>query len=242
MAEFKLPTETVELPSKGLLYPKDNPLSSGQIEMKYMTAKEEDILTNQSYIQNGTVIDKLLQSLIVSDVNYNDLLVGDKNALLIASRILGYGKEYTFTHKGKQETVDLTLIGNKILDESLFTPGLNEFNFELPSTGTLITFKLLTHGDENKIQRELQGLKKLNPDISPEATTRLKYMILSVDGATEKKDIREFVDNYLLARDARAFREYVNQIQPDVDLSFFPDGGGDAINIPIGLNFFWPDI
>ena len=90
MTEFKLPTETVDLPSKGLLYPSDNPLSNGQIEMKYMTAKEEDILTNQSYIQNGTVIDKLLQSLIISKINYSDLLIGDKNSLLIASRILGY--------------------------------------------------------------------------------------------------------------------------------------------------------
>jgi len=89
----KFPTEIVELPSKGLVYPQDNPLSSGKIEMKYMTAKEEDILTNQSYIQNGTVLDKLLQSLIVSKIDYKDLIVGDKNALLIAARILGYGKD-----------------------------------------------------------------------------------------------------------------------------------------------------
>lgn len=242
MAEFTLPTEIIELPSKGILYPSENPLSSGKIEMKYMTAKEEDILTNQSYIQNGTVIDKLLQSLIISEVNYNDLLLGDKNALLIASRILGYGKDYTFKYNGEEETVDLTLLKNKEVNESLYSKGNNEFNFDLPHTGTSITFKLLTHGDEGKIQRELDGLKKINPNGSPEATTRLKYMILSVDGETEKKKIREFVDNYLLARDSRALREYVNQIQPDVDLSFFPENGGDAINIPIGLNFFWPDI
>ena len=86
MAEFKLPTEIVELPSKGLIYPEDNPLSSGKIEMKYMTAKEEDILSNQAYIEKGIVIDKLLQSLIVSDINYNDLVIGDKNAIMIAAR------------------------------------------------------------------------------------------------------------------------------------------------------------
>lgn len=242
MAEFKLPTEIVDLPSKGLLYPEDNPLSSGQIEMKYMTAKEEDILTNQSYIQNGTVIDKLLQSLIVSKINYNDLLIGDKNALLIASRILGYGKDYKFTANGKQEVVDLTTLEDKVLDKSLYQKGVNKFTFELPSTGTTIVFKLLTHGDEVKIQNEIKGLQKINPNNSPEATTRLKHMILSVDGEEEKKDIRNFVDNYLLARDARAFREYVSQIQPDIDLTFFPDGGGEPINIPIGLNFFWPDL
>jgi len=221
MAEFKLPTEIVDLPSKGLLYPTDNPLSSGQIEMKYMTAKEEDILTNQSYIQNGTVIDKLLQSLIISKVNYNDLLIGDKNALLIASRILGYGKDYKFTANGKQETIDLTTLEDKVLDESLYQKGVNKFTFELPSTGTTIVFKLLTHGDEIKIQNEIKGLQKINPNNSPEATTRLKHMILSVDGEEEKKDIRNFVDNYLLARDARSFREYVSKIQPDVDLTFF---------------------
>lgn len=242
MAEFKLPTETIELPSKGLLYPSDNPLSSGTIEMKYMTAREEDILTNQSYIQNGTVIDKLLQSLIVSKINYSDLLIGDKNALLIASRILGYGKDYTFVYGGKEEIVDLTQLKNKELDESLYTRGVNKFNFELPNTGTHITFKLLTHGDEAKIQNEIKGLQKINPGNSPEATTRLKHMILAIDGDEEQKNIRNFVDNYLLARDARAFREYVSQIQPDVDLTFFPESGRESINIPIGLNFFWPDL
>ena len=242
MAQFKLPTEVVDLPSKGLLYPKDNPLSSGKVEMKYMTAKEEDILTNQSYIQNGTVIDKLLQSLIVSKINYNDLLVGDKNALLIASRILGYGKEYKFQYGGKSEIVDLTTLKDKELDEFLYQRGINRFSFVLPTTNTIIEFKLLTHGDEVKIQNEIKGLKKINSNSSPEATTRLKYMILSVEGDEEKKNIREFIDNYFLARDARAFREYVSQIQPDIDLTFFPSNGGEAINIPIGLNFFWPDI
>ena len=86
--KFKFPTEIVELPSKGLLYPKDNPLSSGKIEMKYMTAKEEDILTNQNYIRQGIVLDKLMQALIVSKCNYDDLIVGDKNAIMVASRIL----------------------------------------------------------------------------------------------------------------------------------------------------------
>ena len=104
--KFKFPTEQVELPSKGLVYPKDNPLSSGQIEMKYMTAREEDILTNQNYIAKGTVIDKLLQALIVSDINYNDIVVGDKNALLVAARILGYGKDYEFSYRGETHTID----------------------------------------------------------------------------------------------------------------------------------------
>ena len=241
MAEFKLPTETVELPSKGLLYSSDNPLSSGTIEIKYMTAKEEDILTNPNYISNGTVLDKLLKSLIVTDINYNDLLIGDKNAIMIAARILGYGAEYKFTYNGKEETVNLSEVENKKIDESLYTKGLNEFNFTLPTSGNELTFKILTHGDEVKINQELEGLKKLNTENSPELTTRLKYMITSVNGEKDKKVIREFVDTAFLARDARAFREYVQKIQPDVDLTFFPSSSQRSTSIPIGLSFFWPD-
>ena len=106
MSEFKFPTEVIDLPSKGLLYPKDSPLASGKLEMKYMTAKEEDILTNQNYIQRGIVIDKLLQSLIVSDIDYTQLVTGDQNAVMIAARILGYGKDYEFTYGGKKQVID----------------------------------------------------------------------------------------------------------------------------------------
>ena len=94
--QFTTPTEIVDLPSKGLVYPESNPLSTGKVEMKYMTAREEDILTNQNYISKGTVLDELIKSLIVSDVKYEDMIVGDKNALLVAARILGYGKDYKF--------------------------------------------------------------------------------------------------------------------------------------------------
>ena len=241
MAEFKLPTETIELPSKGLLYPSDNPLSSGTIEMKYMTAKEEDILTNQSYISDGTVFDKLFKSLIVSKINYDDLLIGDKNAILVAARILGYGKDYKFTIGGEEFTVDLSKVENKPLDESLYTKGVNRFSFSLPSTGINIGFKILTHKDEASIKNEISGLKKINPTSAPDITTRLKYTILSIDGDEDRKSVREFVDNYLLARDAKALRNYVREIQPDVDLTFFPEGSQTRVDIPIGLGFFWPN-
>ena len=241
MAEFKLATEVVDLPSKGYLYSKDSPLAEGKIEIKYMTAKEEDILTNSSYIQKGTVLDKLFQSLIVSKINYNDLLIGDKNAIMIAARILGYGKDYNFTYEGVEETVDLTEVNNIEINDELFKSGKNEFNFTFPHSGNEITFKLLNHGDETKIQRELDSLKKVNKNEDPTLTTRLKHMILSVEGKTEKKDIREFVDKYLLARDARALREYIKSISPDVDLTFFPSGSETTKTIPIGVGFFWPD-
>jgi len=241
MSEFKIPTEEIELPSKGLVYPEDNPLSSGKIEIKYMTAKEEDILTNQSYIKKGIVIDKLLQSLIVSKVDYNDFIIGDKNALMVAARVLGYGKDYEFQYDGEDVEVDLSLLEPKPLDESYFSKGQNHFLFTLPSTKTSITFKLLTHKDENNINKELEGLKRLSKTNPPELSTRLKYIITSIDGDPEDKSIREFVDKYMLAQDARALRKHIDEFQPDIDLSFFPPDSEKPHSIPINLNFFWPD-
>ena len=239
------PTEEVTLPSKGLIYPQDNPLSKGVLEMKYMTAKEEDILTNESYIKNGTVIDKLLQTLIVTPINYNDLIVGDKNAIMIAARVLGYGKDYSFKLNEEDFTVDLTEIEDKVIKEDhLLEKGKNEFEFTLPTVKKSITFKILTHGDEKKIDTELKGLKKINKQSSAEYSTRLKHMILSVEGDYERKTCRQFVDNGLLARDARALREYIKEIQPDVDLTFdLEDSAGNVkgVKVPIGITFFWPD-
>jgi len=242
MSEFKFPTEEVELPSKGLLYPKDHPLSSGKVEIKYMTAKEEDILSNQSFIQKGIVLEKLLRSVIVSkDINVDDLIVGDKNALLIATRILGYGKEYKVTIAGEEENIDLTGLENKDFDETLVTQGVNEFTYALPSTGNILTYKIITGRDEKAIDRELAGLKKLNKESDSSISTRLKFMILSVDGNEEKKFIREFIDNAFLARDSRAFRSHVADTQPDVNLKYITESGEEVL-VPIGLSFFWPDL
>ena len=237
----KFPTEMVDLPSKGLLYPEDSPLRAGSIEMKYMTAREEDILTNSNYIQQGIVLDKLLESLIVTKINFKDLLVGDKNAILIASRILGYGQDYEFETNGRVHQVDLTTLKDKELPSDVDYNNGNDFNFTLPASKDEITFKLLSHGDELAIDQELKGLKKINPNGSPELSTRLKYMITSVNGDREKKTIREFVDNELLARDSRALRQEVKRISPDINLTIQGDGGED-IAIPINLNFFWPDL
>ena len=244
MAEFKIPTETVDLPSKGLLYPKDSPLAEGKIELKYMTAKEEDILTNQNYIRQGTVIDKLLQSLIVTKINYNDLLVGDKNAIMVAARILSYGANYNFNYDGVEQEIDLSSIENKPLSEELQQTESNNFTFTLPHSGNVVTFKLLTHGDEGKIENEVKGLKKLNKEETPDVTVRLAYMITSINGSEDRKDIREFVNNYFLAKDAREFRKYYGSISPDVDLNVTlvdSNGAEEDTDLPIGINFFWPD-
>jgi len=248
--KFKYPTEQIELPSKGLIYPKESPLSKGVVEMKYMTAKEEDILSNANFIRQGTVIDKLLQSMIVTPIDFNELLNGDKNAILLAARILGYGKEYDFlytdptTGQSEKASVDLSTLDAKPLDESLYTPGKNEFNFELPFSKTVVTFKLLTHGDETKLDKEVAGLKKVNANGSYDITTRLKHTILAINGDRETSTVREFADN-MLARDVRALREYINKISPDVDLKIsFTKANGDVVEgveLPIGVSFFWPD-
>lgn len=244
-SKFSLPTEVVELPSKGLLYPEDSPLSKGTIEMKYMTAKEEDILTNQNFIRKGIVIDKLLRSLVVTEgFKYDDLLIGDKNAIMVAARILSYGSEYNFTYLGEKVSVDLSTLENKNIDYSLLESGKNEFAFKLPHTDNTVTFKILTHKDERHIDKEIEGLKKVNKDNVAEVTTRLKHMITSVNGITELKDIREFVDNYLLAKDARALREYYNEVSPDIDMLvniYTEEGGQEDVELPVTVNFFWPD-
>ena len=245
MEELKLPTEKVELPSKGLVYSTDNPLSSGVVEMKYMTAKEEDILTNQNYIKDGSVIDKLLKSLIVSKINYDDLIVGDKNAIMIAARLLGYGKDYTFMYEGEEVTVDISELEQRFIDESvLLEKNTNSFQYTLPHSGVMVTFKLLDNKDERKIKSEVKGLKKINKTSSPELSTRLKYMIQSVNGDSDVKTIREFVDNYMLARDSRALREYIKTFQPDIEMKFnheSSDGVERDITLPMTVSFFWPD-
>ena len=255
MAEEKrrFPTEVVDLPSKGILYPKDSPLAGGTIEIKYMTAKEEDILTSRNLIQKGVVLDKLLESVIVDDkVSLDDLLLGDKNAIMIATRILGYGKDYQIeiqdpsTGEKQSETFDLTKIKDKAFAKEVFKDGKNEFDFELPASETQITFRLLTHKEEKEIEAELKALRKFQKDsgVTSEITTRLKKAILSVDGDNSTKRINEFVDYELLSRDSLSFREYLKDITPDVDMSFTftseATGEDTSMDIPLDVEFFWP--
>ena len=243
------PTEIVELPSKGKFYPEGHPLATGKIEMKYMTAKEEDILTNQSFIKNGVVLDKLFKSLIVTPIEYNDLLLGDKNAIMIAARVLGYGKDYPITVSdddgNKQEVVvDLTQINEKEFDWDRFE-GKDPFTFELPVSKRKVTVRHTTHGIQRKIDAELKGLAKLKKDPA-DLTTRLKHTIVAVDGDDSTGTIRKFVDVELLAIDSRALRKFIDKITPDVDLTIncLSEETGEPFrsSIAVGLDFFWPDI
>jgi len=247
--KFSVPTEMIDLPSKGLLYSKDNPLSKGEVEMKYMTAKEEDILTNINLLKQGLAIEKVLRALIKSDIKYEDLLLGDRNALLIAARILGYGKEYSFKYKadGSDEeetvTVDLQSLKYKDVNYDLYNEK-NEFTFLLPHSKNTVTYKLLSVEDDRKIDAEIKGMRKIaNTDVG-QLTTRLKYQITSVNGDYTVKTIREFIDEgYLLARDAVALRQDMAKNTPDVDtkITFTLNSGEEVTaDMPLGASFFFP--
>lgn len=250
---YRIPTEIIDLPSRGLLYSKDSPLHSGTVEIKYMTAKEEDILTTESYIKKGIVIDKFLESLIVTEgVRLDDLLVGDIDAITVAARIFGYGSEYdvhveTPSGKKQREIIDLSEISLKYLDDQFVeTVGLNEFHYELPSSNTKITFKMLRQLDQKKLQEDIEKNKKIFNGLSKISSTQLKHYIIAVNGNYDAKYVRDFVDKNMLASDARALRKYIEEIQPGINLSVEvadkETGETFRVNAPIGVQFFWPDI
>ena len=253
MAKYEFPTEIIDLPSKGKVYSPESPLSKGTIEIKYMTAREEDILASQNLIRKGVVLDKLFESVVVEEgVDINDICIGDKNAILLATRILGYGPQYSveitdpFTGELQKTNIDLSKIQIKEVDESLLNSE-NKYEFELPTAKKKIIFKLLTHKDEKDIQAEILALQRLSKDkdsVSADVSTRLRYMIQDVDGNSDRGFINNFVKNNLLARDTRAFRTYVSTISPDLDLkfNFTSDITGDteALDIPLGAGFFYP--
>ena len=253
MANFEFPTEVIELPSKGKLYPEGHPLSKGTVELKYMTAKEEDILASQNLIRRGVVLDKLFESVVVEPgLDIGDIFIGDKNAILLATRILGYGAEYNvevmdpFTGEPQKTIIDLSKVQIKEVDESLLSLD-NLYDFELPTSKSKIKFKLLTHKDELDINAEIQALNRLQKGkdtVSSDISTRLRYMIQEVDGNSERGFVNKWVRNNLLARDSKALREYVKTISPDLDLTyeFTSDitGETEALTIPFGAGFFYP--
>jgi len=244
--ENQFPSEVIDLPSEGKLYPEGSPLREGKLEIKYMTAKEEDILTSQNLIKKGLVIEKLLDSLILTKgVKSEDLIIGDKNALMVAARILAYGPEYpceiTNPNTGEQLTHVFNIADCPFVKLPKDVDG-NNFDFELPVSKQKITFKLLSGKDERMINNELDKIKKLGTQIIPELTTRLRYLITSVDGETKQNVINSFVEN-MLSKDSLSLRQEITKVTPDIDLSQEIDIEGDTVkvDIPMTVNFFWPD-
>lgn len=247
------PSEVVDLPSKGWFYDQSSPLASGRIDIKYMTAKEEDILTSQNLIKKGIVLDKLLEQLIITPgVKLDDILVGDKNAIFIAARVLAYGKDYKIKFKDPstgddvEDSIDLTQLDPREIDFNQYTRGENIFEYTLPHSERVVHWSLLTHSDEQAIDAEMKGMKKFskNKNETSEVTTRLKYVIKALDGDDDRARIKSFVDKELLARDSLAFREHIKENTPDLDMTFNFEsedtGYTERMTIPLGVDFFYP--
>lgn len=252
--KYNGPTEIIDLPSRGYFYPEGHPLADGKIEIKYMTAKEEDILSSQSLIKQGVVIDRLLQSLIVTKVKYDDILLMDKNAIFIASRVLAYGNDYPVEitcpecQTKQTDHVDLSSFEEKTIDWSQFQKGNTTFDFTLPVTKKVITLKFLTHGDDKTITENLKAAKKMSKitGVDPEFTTRLRQMIVAIDGNTDKAEIHKLSEN-MLSRDSMVLREFLKANTPDIDTSFHHecDNCGHhtpKMAMPITVQFFWPGV
>lgn len=251
--ETKYPSEVIPLPTKGWFYPEGTPLASGEIEIKQMTAKEEDLLANQELIKKGKVLDKLMEALIVNKgIRVEDVLIPDKNAIFIAIRRLAYGDDYnvavTCPQCAKQSKVNINLgnLSYKPFDFDKHPKGQNEFSFKLPQSGVTVTYKLLNQLDEQSIDAELAHLRRNSKENTAELTTRLKYLLTSVDNVTDRMGIRKFVDDKLSARDSLALRKHMKENNPDVDMTFeFACSECDyerRIDVPIGASFLWPDL
>lgn len=245
----KFPTEVVDLPSRGRFYNKDNPLSTGQVELKYMTAKEEDILTSETLIRKGIVVDYLLRELIVDKkVKLDEMLLGDKNAILISARILAYGKQYKFQGTNSNEEseefeVDLSKIEEVDIDYDSFTIDENgEVEYKLPQTERVIKFRVMTSGQMEEVDAETKALQKVS-EIDRTLTTRLKSQIREVDSNRERKVINNFVDNELFSIDSLSLRAYIMSVTPDLEMIVkVTDKYGEEIDaaVPLTAEFFWP--
>lgn len=248
---YDFPVQIISLPSEGKCYAPSNPLSKGTLEIKYMTAKEEDILSSQNLIRKGVVLDKLFESVVVQpDVNPDDIVIGDKNAVFLATRILGYGPDYEvevtdpFSGEKQKVVIDLSAVQTKDIVDNILNAE-NRYELELPLSKKKVVFKLLTHKDEKDINAEIVALERLakNKEFSSDVSTRLKYMIVSVDGDSDRGVVSKFSKN-MLAKDTKAFREYIKTISPDLDLKYdFVSeitGEAEALDIPFGISFFYP--
>ena len=247
--EQKFPSEIIDLPSGGKIYGKDSPLYQGKIEIKYMTAKEEDILTSQNLIKKGAVLEKLMDSLIMTPgIDTRHLVLGDKNAIMIAIRILAYGSEYIteVTHPATEEVIthkfNLAECPFKVLPSDI-DYSTNEFEFQLPVSKVNIKWKLLTGIDDDQITAELAAKKKLGSLQSSAITSRLKHIISEWDGISDKRELAELIDN-MLSKDSLALRNEITRVSPDVEMKQeveFAEGGTVDVDIPLTVSFFWPD-
>ena len=246
--DFVLPTEFVDLPTKGKFYPPDHPLHNQEsVEIRYMTAKDTDLLTSKSLLKKGVAVDRMVQNILVNkEINVDDLYIGDKNAILVAARINGFGSEYetkiTCPSCGAtaNHTFDLDDINHDNDKPDYKISDNGTFFIELPVTKVVVECRLLTGRDEKAIFKK--SGKKKNQETS--LTDQYKMFIVSVSGVDERGLVEKFVD-VMPARDSSYLKSSYNKISPNIDLSY--DYSCDScdeetlINIPFSANFFWPE-
>lgn len=247
--------ETVPLPSKGKIYPQNSSLYGKEhLEIRAMTTREEDILTSRALIKKGTVVNALIKSCLVDKtIDVDSMISGDRNALMVAIRITGYGPEYKtkLTCEKCGETEERVFMLDqcpiKPLDEQPVEEGQNLFEKRLTKSNALIQFKLLNSKDELEIITEQERRKKLGLKTSGAEsiiTDQLKASIVKINSVTDKGKIAQAVQN-LPAFDSRELRKYMGDVQPGIDLTQKTEcpscGNEEEVTIPLGTNFFWPD-
>lgn len=247
-----VPVESVPLPSSGIVYPTDGVLHGRlTVDIRSMTAREEDILTSRALLKKGTVITELLKSCLMDkSIDVRSLLSGDRNAIMVALRITGYGAEYvaevacpSCSETSKQE-FDLSALPIKRLGISPVADGLNEFEFKLPVSGARVTFRFLTGSDEEEITLAQERKKKLGNQVDNLVTTKLTYCLLSVNEKRDRSYISNFVRN-MPARDSLMLRRYIDDNEPGIDMKGWINcnscGHSEEVAMPMGASFFWPD-
>lgn len=249
---FEIAVEAVPLPSLGLIYPQDGSLFGKEtLDIKPMTAREEDILTSRAYIKNGTVLSKLISSCLVDkSIDPDDLVSGDRNALLVSLRITGYGASYDVevdcpqcSHKSKQ-SFDLSQLGIKRLQVEPVSMGQNLFEVQLPVTKKIVKVKFLTGHDEREMMLTNERKKKAGMKTDSAITDRLSRSIVAVDGITDKNKLSFFVNN-IPARDSLALRKFLDTHEPGVDMKSWMSCPScheqSEVVLPMGASFFWPE-
>lgn len=252
-ADFGLdiPHEVVPLPSSGKVYPSSSPLHGTElVEIKAMTAREEDILTSRALLKKGTVVTELIKSCLVDKtINPLDLLSGDRNALMIAIRITGYGAEYNVELECGEcgvkspHAFDLGALPIKRLDIEPSQPGSNVFDFLLPYSKKVVKFKFMTGRDEEEIMMLNEKQKKLALGAESNVTTNLLYAVLAIDGIEDRAKIANFIKN-MPARDSLALRNYVKDNEPGIEMKQHTVcnscGHSEEVSMPLGVTFLWP--
>lgn len=252
--EAQFETETVPLPSNGVVYPQNSTLfNATHTDIRAMTARDEDILTSPALLRSGRSISTLLKSCLLDrSVDPDDMLVGDRNAALIGIRVTGYGSEYRILvtcpecYETSKVEVQLSDLPVKRLPEGVLpiAPGVNDFVYTLPVSGKIIHFKLFTGRDESEFNREADAAKKAGLPEQP-VTARLMKQIISIDGETDKGKLAQIIRN-LPARDSREFRAYADRIAPGIEMktSFTCpkcELTSKEVDVPISTEFFWPE-